>query len=162
MNNLPQIKRDLIASMDQRRAETRAFVETLPPELPVHKDSDWTVRDVIIHLTALEADMISALHSAIEGKAFSVDLRGQASVPELYELRRREREHLSWEQVLAEWAQTRNQLRGVVLAFPSELMEKPFSNPFFQDYNLFEAIQACGVHEARHLSEMRAAAEQDT
>ena len=76
MNNLPQIKRDLIASMDQRRAETRAFVETLPPELPVHKDSDWTVRDLIIHLTALEADMISALHSAIEGKAFSVDLRG--------------------------------------------------------------------------------------
>ena len=36
MNNLPQIKRDLIAGLDQRRAQTRAFVETLPPELPVH------------------------------------------------------------------------------------------------------------------------------
>ena len=161
MNHLPQIKRDLIAGLDRRRAEARALVESLPPKLTMYDDSDWRLRDLIIHLTALEADMIQAMHNAIEGAAFQVDLRGQATVKELYELRRRERAHESWRQVQAEWQRVRQQLRGLVLAFPADRMEEPFSTPFFQDCNLFEAVQACNTHETGHLAEIRAAAQRD-
>ncbi len=152
MNNLPQVKRDLIAGLDARRSQARAFVEKLPPDLPVHADSDWTIRDLIIHLTAIEADMIKALHCAIDGTDFQVDLLGQPSVPDLYELRRTDRAGVSWHDLLTEWDHVRDQLRGVILAFPLALIEKQFSNPFFQDYNLIEA---------RHLAEMRSAAERD-
>lgn len=161
MNNLPQIKRDLIAGLDRRRAEARAFVESLPPTLTIYADSDWTLRDLIIHLTALEADMIQALHNASEGRAFSVDLRGQATVEALYELRRRERAQDSWRQLLDDWQRVRQQLRGLVLAFPADHMETPFSTPFFQDCNLFEAVQACNTHESGHLAEIRAAAQRE-
>ena len=161
MNNLAQVKRDLITYLDERRSGARAFVETLSPTLPVHADSDWTIRDLIIHLTAIEADMITALHCAIDDKPFSVDLRGQPSAPDLYELRRRDRVDTSWQDLLAEWERVRDQLRGVVLAFPLTLMETPFSNPFFQEYSLIDAVRACGAHETRHLAEMRAAAERD-
>ena len=161
MNNLPQIKRDLIAGLDRRRAEARALVESLPPTLTIYTDSDWTLRDLIIHLTALEADMIRALHCAIEGRAFSVNLRGQATVNELYELRRRERAQNSWRQLLDDWQRVRQQLRGLVLAFPADHMETPFSTPFFQDCNLFEAVQACNTHETGHLAEIRAAAQRE-
>ena len=118
MNNLPQIKRDLIAGLDARRAQARAFVESLSPTLPVHADSDWTVRDLIIHLTAVEADMITALHCAVNGTDFQVDLRGQPSVTDLYELRRKDRAGTSWHELLTEWSHVRRQLRGVILAFP--------------------------------------------
>ncbi len=158
MDNLARVKRDLIAGLDERRSEARAFVQTLPPMLLVHDNSDWTVRDLIIHLTAIEVDMIAALHCAIEGEGFSVDLRGQPSVKELYELRRREKRDLSWPALLAEWDRVRAQLRGVVLAFPLALMGESFNNPFFQDYNLIEAVRACAAHETGHLVEMRAAA----
>jgi len=161
MNNLPQIKRDLIAGLDQRRAEARAQVLALPPELRVYQDSDWTVRDLIIHLTALEADMLLAMRAAIEGAAFQVDLRDQATVADLYELRRRERARDSWQQLLEEWQRVRQRLRGLVLAFPADRMETPFSTPFFQDCNLFQAVQACNRHETAHLAEMRAAAQRD-
>lgn len=161
MNNLPQIKRDLIAGLDQRRAEARAQVESLPSDLKIYQDSDWTIRDLVIHLTALETDMIQALHKAIEGAAFQVDLRGQATVADLYELRRRERAHHSWQQVLDDWRRVRQRLRGLVLAFPADRMETPFSTPFFQDCNLFEAVQACNRHETAHLAEIRAAAQRD-
>ena len=161
MNSLAQIKRSLIAGMDQRRAGARAQVERLPPDLLVYEDSGWTVRDLIIHLTALEADMIQALHNASAGAPFQVDLRGQGTVAALYELRRRERAHHSWRQVLDEWRRARQQLRGLVLAFPADRMEAPFSTPFFEDYNLFEAVQACNTHESGHLTEMRAAANRD-
>ncbi len=159
MNQLGRVKRDLVGDLDERRSRARAFVETLSPSVRVHADSDWTARDLIIHLTALETDMIRALRCAIEGEPFSVDLRGQASVAALYELRRRDKAGHSWQALLAEWESARGRLRGVVLAFPLSLMEAQFSNPFFQDYNLIEALQACGAHEARHLAEMRAAAD---
>ncbi|MYD09228.1 MAG: DinB family protein [Chloroflexi bacterium] len=161
MKNLAQIKRDLIAGLDRRRAEARALVESLPPELKIYADSDWRLRDLIIHLTALEADMIRAMQNAIAGAAFQVDLRGQATVEALYELRRRERAGESWRQVLDEWQRVRKQLRGLVLAFPADRMEARFSTPFFQELNLFEAVQACNTHESGHLAEIRAAARRD-
>lgn len=159
MNNLPRIKADLIATLDQGRAKALALVERLPPDLLVHAASDWTVSDLIIHLTALESDMVAALQHAMDEKPFSVDLRGRATVNELYELRRQERAGESWQQVLAEWERVRDQLRGLLIVFPIDKTEVMFSNPFFVDYNLVGAIHACGAHERLHLAEMRAASQ---
>ena len=158
VNSFAPIKRDLVARLDLRRAAARAFIETLSPDLPVHDSSDWTARDLIIHLTALEADMVRAIHDALDGEHFSVDMRGQPSVTALYELRRRDWTNHSWRELLAEWEQVRDHLRGVVLAFPADKMEMRFSTPFFQECNLTDAVQACRAHEGRHLAEMRAAA----
>jgi hypothetical protein len=158
MSDSSRVKRELIASLDERRAAARAFISTLPPELPVHDDSDWTARDLITHLTALEADMITALHCAMTGAAFAVDLRGQPDVQALYELRRCDCANLSWDELLGEWERVRDQLRGVVLAFPIDMMQTRFPTPFFEDYDLIEALGACGAHERLHLTEMHAAA----
>ena len=159
MNDFPRFKEKLIAALDEGRAAARAYVETLPPELPVHADSDWTARDLIIHLTALEADMITAMQRANAGEAFAVDLRGQEDPPALYELRRRDRANQSWDDLLREWERVRDQLRGVILAFPIDRMQTPFNTPFFVDYDLRGAVGACGAHERHHLAEMRAAME---
>ena len=101
--------------------------------------------------------MIIALQRAIAGERFEVDLRGQATVSDLYELRRRERADISWESLLDDWSRSRDQLRGLVLAFPAKKMGLAFSNPFFEDYNLVQAIHACGAHERLHINHMRAA-----
>ncbi len=159
MKDFPRVKRKLIVALDEGRAAARAYIEALPPDLPVHADSDWTARDLIIHLTALEADMISAMQCAIEGEPFNVNLRGQPTVPDLYELRRRDRADHSWDDLLREWERARNQLRAVILAFPAELMQRPFSTPFFVDYDLLGAVGACSAHERHHLAELRAAME---
>ncbi|MCY3866483.1 MAG: DinB family protein [Chloroflexi bacterium] len=159
MNDFPRVKRELIAALDQGRAAALALVETMPPNLSVHEGSDWTARDLIIHLTALEADMITAMRRAIPGEQFSVDLRGQEDASALYELRRRERADCSWHDLLGEWARVRDQLRGQVLAFPVDRIQSSFSTPFFVDYDLSGAVGACGSHERHHLAEMRAALE---
>lgn len=159
MNDFSPVKCELIAALDAGRATARALVETLPPNLLVHEGSDWTARDLIIHLTALEADMVSAMQRALDGEAFSVDLRGQEDASALYELRRRERADCSWDDLLGEWTRVRGQLRGAVLAFPVDRIQFSFSTPFFVDYDLAGAVGACGAHERLHLAEMRAALE---
>lgn len=159
MNDFARVKIDLIAALDAERAVALDLIETLPPDLPVHADSDWTASDLIIHLTALEADAVTAMQRAIAGQAFAVDLRGQGDAPALYELRRRDRAQQSWEDLLREWARVRDQLRGEVLAFPADRMRTPFSTPFFVDYDLPGLVGACDAHERQHLAEMRAALE---
>lgn len=159
MNDFPRVKGELIAALDEGRAVARAFAERLPPDLPVHAGSDWTARDLIIHLTALEADTITAMQRAIEAEPFTVNLRGQEDAPALYELRRRERANQSWGDLLREWGRVRDQLRGMVLAFPADRLQRTFSTPFFVDYDLPGLVSACGAHERHHLAEMRAALE---
>ena len=117
MTDSTHVNRELIAGLDERRVAARAFVSTLSPDLPVHDDSDWTARDLVIHLTALETDMVRAMQCALAGEAFAVDLRGEEDAPALYELRRRDVVDRSWKDLLREWERAREQLRGVVLAF---------------------------------------------
>lgn len=157
MNGFPPIKAELIAALDQQRATSSAYSVDLPSDLIVYVDSGWTVKDIFVHLSALEADMITALHCAIAGQPFAVDLRGQASVTDLYELRRREVAGSPWEDILDDWSRIRDQLRGIVIAFPADKLDLVFSTPFFQDYNLLGAIRACGAHERLHINDIRAA-----
>ena len=155
---MPRIKADLIANLDEGRATARAMVEDLPPDLPVHATSDWTVRDLIIHLTALEADMVVALQKVMDEETPSRSIcAGARRSMKLYESRRDERAGESWQQLLTEWERVRDQLRGLVIAFPLDKIESMFGNPFFVDYNLVQAIHACGAHERLHLAEIRAA-----
>jgi len=157
MTDSTRVKRKLVAGLDEGRAAARAFVSRLPPDLPVHEDSDWTARDLVIHLTALESDMVRAAHCAMAGEAFAVELRGQADAPALYELRRRDMADRRWHDLLRAWERAREQLRGVVLAFPGEKMQTRFPTPFFEDCDLIAAVRACEAHERLHLAEMRAA-----
>ena len=159
MNGLPPIKAEMIAALDQQRATSSAFVKNLPADQIIYGESGWTVKDIIIHLSALEADTITALHCAIAGEPFAVDLRGQDSVNDLYELRRREGAGRSWEQILDNWSRIRDRLRGIAIAFPADKLDLVFSTPFFQDYNLLGAIRACGAHERQHIKDIRAAHE---
>ena len=162
MDSFSPVKAELIAALDRQRAEARAYAAGLPPSLVVHEDSGWTVRDLIVHLSAIEGDMIQALQNAITGESFEVDLRGQASPSDLYELRRRDAAGTSWSAILDDWMRIRDQLRGLVLAFPAEKMDLQFSNPFFQPYNLLGAVRACAAHERLHIGEMRAAADRES
>ena len=49
--------------------------------------------------------------------------RSKGRAPQLYELRRRDHADRNWDDLLREWARIRDQLRGIVLAFPVDQMQ---------------------------------------
>ena len=162
MNTIPTIKSTLIIGLDERRAKALAFVNPLSPDHIVHEDTGWTVKDLISHLTAFEADMIEAIQMFLDGEKYHLDLRGQASIDGFNEIRRQEYAHKTWEQALDEWQMVRDQLRGVVIAFPESQLDTPFSTPFLQKNTLVQAIKGCGIHEKIHLREIMEATTHDT
>jgi len=157
MNTIPTIKANLIAGLDERRAKASAFVETVSYDLKVHEDSDWIAKDLITHLTAFEQDMVEAIQAFMDGKPYRLDIRGQSSIDDFNEVRRQEQASITWEQALQQWETVRDQLRGVILAFPSDQLDTAFSTPFLQKYNLIDAVKGCGVHEKIHITEIKSA-----
>lgn len=159
MNTLPQFKADLIAGMDKRRETAQALVYTVDSELHVHDNSDWTAKDLITHLTALEEDMIVAIQAFLDGEKYRLDLHGATSIDEFNENRRMAHADKTWEQALDDWQTARDQLRGIVIAFPESKLDMEFSTPFLQKYTLMQAVKACGLHEKMHISEIKIALE---
>ena len=162
MNTIPTIKSSLIAGMDERRARAENLIRQVSPDLQVHENSDWTAKDLILHLTAVEDDMIDAIQTFLNGEKYRLDLRGQTTIDGFNELRRHELAHTSWEQALQEWQDVRDQLRGIVIAFPESKLDIPFSTPFLTKYNFLQAVKACGLHEKQHLNEIKLADRAET
>ena len=88
MNTIPAIKSTLIAGLDDRRSKAHAFVTSLSPNMIVYEDTNWTVKDLITHLTAFEADMVKAIQAFLDGQKYRLDLRGQTSLDGFNEMRR--------------------------------------------------------------------------
>ncbi len=161
MNTLPQIKADLITGLDERRAKAEAYIQGVSPDLHVHTDSgsDWTAKDLITHLTAFEEDMVEAIQTFTDGGKYRLDLKTKTNIDDFNEMRRLERADRTWDEALREWREARDQLRGVIIAFPESDIETPFSTPFMQKYPLLQAIKGCGVHEKMHMGEIMTAHE---
>ncbi|GEM_PF-2000886 len=159
MNTLPQFKSDLIAGMDIRRESAQSLVEAVNPDLNVHDNSEWTAKDLIAHLTAFEEDMVDAIQAFMEDEKYRLDLRGVTNIDDFNEMRRLERADKTWEQVIKEWKSARDQLRGLIIAFPTDQLDIPFTTPFMQKYTLMQAIKGCGIHEKMHITEIKKALE---
>lgn len=160
MNTLSDAKASLIAGMDERRARAEAIVDRVDPDMRVHGDtSDWTAKDLIVHLTLFEADMVRAIQSFIDGEKFRLDFRGATDVNGFNEIRRLEHIDDDWEQVKDNWSDTRDRLRAMILAFPADEFETPFSTPFLQKFNVMQAVKGCGVHEKEHIGQISVALE---
>jgi len=158
MTTLTQYKADLISGMDERRKSAMDIVSGVSPELRVHGDqSEWTVKDLITHLTAFEEDMVEAIQAFMDGEKYRLDLHGKTNIDDFNEMRRVDRADKTWEQALEEWQSARDQLRGVIIAFPTDQLETPFTTPFMQKYTLMQAVKGCGIHEKMHLTEITTA-----
>lgn len=155
MNTTSQFKATLIRGMDERRSQAYALVTQVSPDLCVHEESGWTAKDLITHLTMVEEDMVDAIQTFTSGKKYRLDFLGQTDIDEFNAVRRTQRANKSWDEALTEWQYARDQLRGVVMAFPEDQYDVPFSTPFFQKYTLMQAIKGCGSHEKTHIGEIR-------
>ena len=63
-------------------------------------------------------------------------LQGQTDINGFNEMRRNQRKDKSWEDALSEWQYARDQMRGVVMAFPEAQYDVPFNTPFMQKTNI--------------------------
>lgn len=141
---------NLIQQLDTTRTETETVLQSLDPSTVIY--TDWTIKDIIGHLTAWEQATITSLQAHAEG--------GESCLPpnlsenDYNHLNVARRKHFSLEKILQEWADTREWLKQALEELPAPQLEKPMLYPWGERGSVANLIQEMIDHEIEHRNDI--------
>ena len=152
-------KHELIETLKQSRAALLAALDGLDNEsmLEPALANGWSVKDLLAHLSAWEAQLITLLYQAAHGQTPTTIHFRQASIDETnarWEAENRER---PLEQVLSDFRAIRAQTVRRLEPFSEADLFEPGRFAWAKGYALYEWVASDSYkHEGDHLEEVRA------
>jgi len=114
---------------------------------------DWSVKDVLSHLIAWEAELVTLLAKARQGKPPQPPARSQKDIDELNAKWYKENKNRPLDRVLADFHGVRKQTLRQVEALSDEEINAP--RPWLRGEALLEWIEGDGFgHEAEHAAQI--------
>jgi hypothetical protein len=118
---------------------------------------EWSIKDILIHLTRWEAELVKLLWQAKQGKSPSTAHFSTIEVDELNERWYQESRTRSLELALADFHGVRNQTIRRVEDFSDKDLTDPKSYPWLKEQPLWQWIAGDSFeHEAEHADQIRA------
>jgi uncharacterized damage-inducible protein DinB len=151
-------KREIIAALEDSREEFLEALEELPREMLLEPgvNGEWTLKDLLAHLTMWEAEQIKLLWQTSQGmRPTTIHISGisddQAN-EQWYQLNRER----PLERVLEDFYGIRAQTIRRVQSFKDEDLTNPRRYPWLKNRPLWKWIaEDTFEHEAEHLSQVR-------
>jgi hypothetical protein len=140
----------LIQRMDETRARTEAVLERVEPDREIYPQ--WRLQDMLAHLTGWDEVTIDCLQAHAAGRPLarpaihSLDAYNASTVGA--------RKDAGYEQVLAEWRQTRKKLRSLIAQMPVELFKQPVRVPWGESAPVTALLEMFREHEEEHLTDI--------
>jgi len=174
MNRAQQQLADLEIQLDQQTSRMRALVDNLDEQSWGRRppSGGWSVAECIQHLNITSRSLLPALHAALERLSsggrrepsrYRRDLFGWLLTRSLEPPARRKYVTSApfdpvdiepREEVVAEWANLQDSLKGVIRACHGlDLMKATIVSPFNKRvrYNVYSALLILATHQRRHL-----------
>ena len=142
----------LMTKLDSARDTMRAVLAMIDPDRHIYPP--WTIKHVLAHIAGWDEATAASLRAHIKGDdpgtpaARGIDHYNAQCVAK--------REALSYEQVVKEWEQAREQLKAVLRELPPEKFAEPLLFPWGQTGNVTLIVLILAHHEAQHAEEIRA------
>lgn len=119
-------KDDLVARMLIERDKLLLAVAGLQPEDAQRRAiGDWSVKDIVAHIAAWEAEAANRLEMITSGRESEIAYVEDDEVDEWNSRAVAERRTASWEEVLAELTEARERLLRAILALSEERFASP-------------------------------------
>jgi hypothetical protein len=146
------MKRDeLLAALKESRAKMEAALAGLAEAQMVDPGvlGDWSVKDILSHLTAWEAELVTALAKSRQGKTPKLSGWTQSEIDALNAKWYKENKGRPLDRVLADFRGVRQQTIRQVEALNDRELAEP--KPWLKNRPLFEYIRGDSFeHEAEH------------
>jgi hypothetical protein len=145
-------KKRLLALLTETHSTTRATLEGIDPELRVHADTDWRVRDIIGHLATWDRQVAKSLRAFRAGKEYAIldldeDIFNEQAVLE--------QQKLTVHQVFAEWEQAHEELREAVQETPLERFPGDLLYPWGDERgSIAKLVEYMIEHDVEHRDEI--------
>jgi hypothetical protein len=133
-----------------RMDETRSKIEELLPEIDPLKEiyPDWTIRDMLAHMTGWDDATIDSLRSHVVERPPSVP--AIRSLDEYNAMTVSSRRDLDYEHVLKEWRLTRQVLRTIIEQLPEDKFISPVIVPWGEKATITYLVDMFRDHEEEH------------
>jgi hypothetical protein len=141
----------LLDQLDAARAEMYAAITEIDPQFKVN--AAWTVKEVLAHITGWDDATIEMLRSHLTGTPIhapewhSIDYYNAQSVET--------RSTLSYEQVVHEYEQTREQVKRLIQDAPTEKLTEPLVFLWGQTGTVSQLVGIFVHHERGHATHIQ-------
>lgn len=144
-------KAELIKLLDENRAQTLAVFEEVDGATVIYPDGNWTLKDVIVHLTVWEEEGVNALLGIAEEKPYPPPVTSQEELEAFNNRQVQQRRHLSLEQAYSDFQSTRNRLKALLNDLSAEDFSQSFAFPWYGEGTVSDMLHGLVQHEQRHV-----------
>ncbi|HHJ06928.1 MAG TPA: ClbS/DfsB family four-helix bundle protein [Anaerolineae bacterium] len=145
------IQTDLAQLLDEQEEQILPDFKAIDSATIIYADGNWTLKDVIAHLTVWNEQGLNALLASLIGRSYPVmsedlDAFNNRTV--------QERRNLSEEEVYDSWARARNNIKTTVSAMSSGQLETEFQLPWGQKGTAVEVVKGLIGHADEHYEDV--------
>ncbi len=152
-------KQELIAALENGRREFLKTIEGLPEENMIEPGvvGDWSVKDILAHLSRWEAELVTLLFQAQQGNRPTTVQLSDASTDELNAKWYAQTRERPLDRVMADFEGVRDQTIRRVQALADRDLDDPKRFDWLDGHPLVEWITSDSTkHEAEHGAQIRA------
>ncbi len=145
-------KKRLLDLLANAHSVLHTTLEGIDPELCVHTDSGWRIRDIIGHIATWNREVVKSLSAFQAGTEYSIPDLDEDVFNQQAALVQQE---LTAQQVFAEWEQARDDLKAVVQEMPSAQYPGDLLYPWGDERgSIAQLVEFIVEHDAEHRDEI--------
>lgn len=151
------IREEILDQLDNSREQMLILLEPLPDEALVETGvmDEWSIADILAHLTAWESEMVTALMRIDQGKKPRRLLDAYDDIDGYNARRFAENEGRDLDRIFADWHDVRLQIEDWLEAFSDKQLNDPKRFRWAKGRPLVDFIKETSwQHEAKHLPEI--------
>lgn len=139
---------NLIAALNETRAETEIMLAGIDSQLVIYTDGGWRVQDIIAHLTAWEEQVLKSMQAYHEGEEYQIP--NYQNYDHFNAQQFQQRQKLENDLVYQQWKETRQQLMTVLNAIPAEKWAGEMRYPSGRRGVMSALVEEILDHEKEH------------
>ncbi len=143
-------KQALVDQLDRARRRMTEVIDKIDKQREVYPH--WTLKHFLAHLTGWDDALVVSLRAYAAGKEPGTP--AYRGIDSYNEQTVAERETLDYDQIVAEWNATRQQLRNVILSLPPAKVYDHLVYPWGHQGSLRFLIKIMADHELEHAEEL--------
>jgi uncharacterized damage-inducible protein DinB len=145
-------KKRLLDLLANAHSVLHTTLEGIDPELCVHTDSGWRIRDIIGHIATWDREVVKSLSAFRAGTEYSIPDLDEDVFNQQAALVQQE---LTAQQVIAEWEQARDDLKAVVQEMSSAQYPGNLLYPWGDERgSIAQLVEFIVEHDAEHRDEI--------
>jgi uncharacterized damage-inducible protein DinB len=145
-------KERLLDLLADSHSNLRATIEGIDPELRVHSDTGWRIRDIVGHIATWDREVAKSIRAFRVGTEYSISSLNEGVFNQQMAAVQRE---LTAQQVYAEWEQAREDFKAAVKEMPSDQFSSDLLYPWGDERgNIAHLVEYMIDHDAEHRDEI--------